>query len=182
MSASSKACLVRFASWWIKWARGCGEHGRCIRLWPSALESHACKPCTWPKDQPPTNPKAAQAAARRRFDWLLLPRCDGVRGMAAYRGLEKNGYSKPELRSDATLQQLLGLAAMRLSCSSGAVRCSAIPLAQLAQPANKIACLGSGYFQAYRKSRLPGQVSRRVEKTPACGRFGFGASVLQAAS
>ena len=41
---------------------------------------------------------------------------------------------------------------------------------------------GSGYFQAYRKSRLPGQMSRRVEKPPACGRFGFGASVLHAAS
>ena len=79
INASSKACLVRFASWWIKWARGCGEHGRCIRLWPSALESHACNPCTWPKLQPPTNPKAAHAAARRRFGWP--PCCRVARAM-----------------------------------------------------------------------------------------------------
>ena len=116
MSASSKACLVLFASWWIKWARGCGEHGRCIRLWPSALESHACKPCTWPKLQPPTNPKAAHAAAKRRFAWLPLPRCDVVRGMDAYRGLEKKvGLAARTRRSDATLQQLLDAAAMRLT-------------------------------------------------------------------
>ena len=28
-------------------------------------------------------------------------------------------------------------------------------------------------FQVHRKSRLPGQMSRRVEKPPACGRFGL---------
>ena len=170
MSASSKACLVRFASWWIKWARGCGEHGRCIRLWPSALESHACKPCTWPKDQPPTNPKAAQAAARRRFDWLLLPRCDVVRGMAADRGL-KNGFQPVPLRSDDTT----AAAARRGSDATILQRVEPSDAANaVAQPANKIeACPTAGDFQAYRKSRIPGQMSRRAEKPPACGRFGW---------
>ena len=42
-------------------------------------------------------------------------------------------------------------------------------------------CRSRPRIQAYRKSRLPGQMSRRVEKPPACGRFGFGASVLQTA-
>ena len=28
-------------------------------------------------------------------------------------------------------------------------------------------------FQVHRKSRLPGQMSRRVEKPTACGRFGL---------
>ena len=80
---------MRFASWWIKCVLGCGEQGRITLLELSAPLSHACKPCTWPKDQPPTKPRAAQAAASNKFAWLLLPRCDDVRGMDAYRGLAK---------------------------------------------------------------------------------------------
>ena len=37
-------------------------------------------------------------------------------------------------------------------------------------------------IQVHGKSRLTAQMGLRVEKPPACGRFGFGASVLQAAS
>ena len=176
MSASSSACRVRFASWWIKWARGCGEHGRCIRLWPSALESHACKPCTWPKLQPPTNPKAAQAAAKRRFAWLLLPRCDDVRGIAVG-WPEKNVFQPVPLRSDDTT----AAAARRGSDATILQRVEPSDAANaVAQPANKIeACPTAGDFQAYRKSRLTGQMSRLVEKPPACGRFG--ASILYSA-
>ena len=63
----------------MRCARGCGEQGRTTLLELSALESQACKPCTWPKLQPPTNPKAAHAAARRRFGWP--PCCRVARAM-----------------------------------------------------------------------------------------------------
>ena len=40
-------------------------------------------------------------------------------------------------------------------------------------------CRSRPRIQAYRKSSLPGLIGRGVEKPPACGRFGFGASVLR---
>ena len=109
---------------------------------------------------------------------MLLPRCDDVRGIAVG-WPEKNVFQPVPRRSDDTT----AAAARRGSDATILQRVEPSDAANaVAQPANKIeACPTAGDFQAYRKSRLPGQMSRRVEKPPACGRFGFGASGLQTA-
>ena len=79
-------------------------------------------------------------------------------------------------------QQYLGAAIRHCSsCSSSGSDATILQRVEpsdaanaVAQPANKIeACPAAGDFQAYGKSRLPGQMSRRVEKPPARGRFGI---------
>ena len=85
--------------------------------------------------------------------------------------LEKKWVSAIPRRSDTTLQQLLrsGSDATILQRVEPSDAANAV-----AQPANKIeACPAAGDFQAYGKSRLPGQMSRHVKKPPACGRFGL---------
>ena len=180
MSASSSACLVRFASWWIKCVLGCGEQGRITLLWLNAPLSHAWRPCTWPKLQPPTKPRAAQAAARRRFDWLLLPRCDGVRGMWLRFPAQGDGVSRV---SAAALRALLQLLRSNVTpCKTWSVSNAAMRRRAGWSKLWTSSCRRRDNFQLHRKSLLPGQMSRRVEKPPACGRFTFGASVLHTAS
>ena len=161
--------------------RRAGPGSLCCGL--NAPLSHAWRPCTWPKLQPPTKPRAAQAAANNRFDWLLC--CRVARAMwlrfPAWCCWVDGGCSK----------QGLGRSACEIAAAASAQQCDSVQDVERQQQCSVAASrslvktLGPGWSAAriFRStSSSPGQMSRRVEKPPACGRFGFGASVLQAAS